>query len=96
MYRQPIDSTKRNVSHFFMCIDISRFLPLESFKESLQETVNRIRTAKPLEGTARVMVAGDPEKQKFAERVKSGIPILDEKLDEFLAMSQEYRGALMP
>lgn len=95
MYAPPLDSTKRRLSHFFMAIDIARFSDPERFRGNLQGMVERIRAMEPLVAGDDVMVAGDPEKKSFARRSVEGIPVDDVKFEEFLAVSLEFRKAVM-
>ena len=94
MYSSPIEAQRR-VSHFFMAIDISKFNPLGAFKSSLQLMVNRIRSLPTLDGSQKMMVAGDPEKLAEKQRIISGIPMDSIKYDEFLALSSDFKTALM-
>lgn len=71
MFTAPIESP-RQISHFFMAIDIARFVPLGVFKLRLQGVVDSIR-AMPHFGQP-VMVPGDPEKKALVERSTHGIP----------------------
>ena len=78
MFTSPIEA-KRKISHFFMAIDIGRFVALDRFTERLQHLVDGIRS---MPGTlAPVMVPGDPEKIAYAERTQSGIPVGQALLD---------------
>ncbi len=42
MYTTPLD-VRRDLSHFFMAIDIGKFIPLDVFRRRLQEMADRIR-----------------------------------------------------
>jgi LDH2 family malate/lactate/ureidoglycolate dehydrogenase len=95
MYGAPL-STRRNITHFFMAIDIARFSEPMVFKAALQSMANRIRSL-PLADSADdiVMVAGDPEKRSYEKRSREGIPIDDEKFAEYLELSADFNKALM-
>lgn len=94
MYTSPIE-IKRKVSHFFMAIDISKFIFLETFSNNLQKMVDEVRNLPQLDSANRMMVAGDPEKIMERERRISGIPMDELKFDEFLEVSQDFKTALM-
>jgi ureidoglycolate dehydrogenase (NAD+) len=89
MYSLPLDSSKREISHFFMAIDVSYFSPVNEFKKNLQNMVNQIREMSTVDGSA-VMVPGDPEKKNFLVRSESGIPIDELKLKEYLDIHQDF------
>ena len=83
-----------NVSHFFMVIDPTKFLPLDDFVSNMQSMVDRIREMPTLEGADSVMVPGDPEKKTKAVRLNTGIPILSNLFDEFLEVSSDFEKAI--
>lgn len=95
MYGAPL-STRRNITHFFMAIDIAKFCDPTVFKTILQSMANRIRALPPTDDADDiVMVAGDPEKRTFVKRVHEGIPMDDEKFAEYLEISADFREALV-
>jgi ureidoglycolate dehydrogenase (NAD+) len=94
MYEAPL-SKQRYLSHFVMVIDISKFVEIDLFKHRLQESVNQIRLLEPIDKEISVMVPGDPEKKSFKERIVSGIPIDEKKLEEYLKISKSFSNALI-
>jgi len=95
MYQPPLDNSKREISHFFMAVDICRFTDLSMFKQQLQEMVARIRLLTPNDTEQPVMVAGDPEKSSKEHRLINGIPIGDQRFLEFLDISEKFETVLM-
>ncbi len=84
MFDAPL-STRRRISHFFIALEISKFVPLDVFTNRLREMVTRVRGTPAMEGADdAVMVAGDPEKRCYAVRVIEGIPMADERFAELL------------
>jgi LDH2 family malate/lactate/ureidoglycolate dehydrogenase len=69
-------------------------LGLDEFRVRLQAMVDHIRKLPPLKDGDVVQVPGDPEKRSAVLRRREGIPVEDEKLREFLALSQDFDGAL--
>lgn len=95
MYRASL-STRRNITHFFMAIDIAKFVSPSDFKSRLQEMSQRIRTLAPSEDADNaIMVAGDPEKRNYELRRQSGIPMDDEKFAEYMGLTADFRQAIM-
>ncbi len=92
MYDSPIEA-KRKVSHFFMVIDPSKFLPIEAFKENMQSMVDRIREMPQL-ADEQPMVPGDPEKRTKKERLVTGIPMPAVVFDEFVSISGEFKNCV--
>ena len=93
MHNAPIEA-RRKVSHFFMAIDISMFTNINKFKENMQLIVDRIRTCEK-DGNEDVMVAGDPEKKTYKIRTAKGIPVDQQKFNELLTISEDFRKALI-
>ena len=93
MYNAPIEA-RRKVSHFFIAIDISKFNNINTFKKSMQSMVDRIRHYEK-SGDEDVMVAGDPEKKTYKQRIVNGIPIDDDKFNEFIAISEKIKKTLI-
>ena len=93
MFDSPIEA-RRKISHFFMAIDINKFIPVETFKTNLQNVVDRIRQLPSVDNQP-VMVAGDPEKKSFEQRSANGIPVEQNILEEFLAIDEGFQKALI-
>lgn len=66
---------RMNVSHFFMAIDIARFLPKDIFEERMRELKTMVKSAKPADGYDEVLVAGEPEWRIEADRRVNGLPL---------------------
>ena len=93
MYTAPIEA-RRRLSHFFLALDIERFVPGERFRARLQGLVEAIRALEPVQ--ASVMVPGDPEKRAAVERARDGIPAGQALLDAFAEVGVALDGALRP
>jgi LDH2 family malate/lactate/ureidoglycolate dehydrogenase len=91
MFTSPIEA-RRSISHFFMAIDISRFIDVSSFRNRLQALVAQIR-AMPATVDS-VMVPGDPEKKAFSERSAAGIPVTPTVFDSLCEISADFREAV--
>lgn len=95
MYRTPF-STRRNIGHFFMAIDIGKFVDPMVFKSRLQDMADRIRVLSPsADADDAVMVAGDPEKRAYEVRRREGIPMDEEKFAEYLELTSDFRDAVV-
>ena len=85
---------KRGISHFFHAIDISKFTKVSDFAKRMKTLAEFIRSMRPLEGKE-VMIPGDPEKRRKAERLKTGIPMTDNVFAEFIAISKDFEEAVI-
>ena len=72
-------SKKRLLGHFFMAIDIEKFLSLDSFKQDLSALAHRVRNEPRANPSSSVEVPGDAEKATEEKRRKHGI-IVDETI----------------
>ena len=92
MFAAPIES-KRHISHFFVAMDVARFVDREVFRERLQGLVDALRAMPPLDG--RVLAPGDPEKAALEDRSRDGIPISDAQFAALLDVGVEIRDAVL-
>jgi ureidoglycolate dehydrogenase (NAD+) len=86
---------KRNISHFFIAIDISKFVPIDLFKVYMSNLATRARSLEPNDNSTEVIIAGDKEKQQYVARLINGIPMDNIKFDEFLNISKDFQYALL-
>ena len=63
------------VSHAYLAVDIRRFLPLETFQERIGSLIGWMKSAAPAQGYDEVLVAGEPELRREAERRQKGIEL---------------------
>ena len=91
MYGAPIEA-RRSISHFFMALDVNRFVDAASFRGRLQSLVDQIRSMAALNDT--VMVPGDPEKRTFLERTANGIPVPKAVFASMCEVTEDFRAAV--
>jgi LDH2 family malate/lactate/ureidoglycolate dehydrogenase len=70
----PGSAGRANVGHFLLAIDPARFLPDGGFRAGLDELIDRLHAAPPLDAADPVLVPGDPEHRAVACRRRDGIP----------------------
>lgn len=87
--------TAREVGHFFIAIDVSRFTDRDRFVRRLTGMVARLRALEPTEPALPVLVAGDPEKRNRAARVREGIPLTRGRFDELVAVAPDMASAMV-
>ncbi|MBI4874774.1 MAG: Ldh family oxidoreductase [Acidobacteria bacterium] len=61
--------------HFFLALDVARFMPLNEFRARMERLVATVKSAHPAAGFDEVLVAGDPEWRLEEERRRDGIPL---------------------
>jgi LDH2 family malate/lactate/ureidoglycolate dehydrogenase len=60
---------------FLLAIDITAFLPLADFKESVDETVDAIKALPPADETSEILIPGERGRRSERQRSSAGIPL---------------------
>ena len=63
------------ISHTFIAIDPSRFLPAGEFEQRMNRLAGLVKASAPAPGYEEVLLAGEPEWRSQALREREGIPI---------------------
>lgn len=79
------------VGHFFGAWEISRFAPLDAFRDMADQMSVTLRSTLPINADQTVLVPGDPERLAFADRSVNGIP-LPRSVLEYLASTARELG----
>jgi L-2-hydroxycarboxylate dehydrogenase (NAD+) len=64
------------LGHFFGAIRVDAFQPASEFKAKMDVWIESFRNAKPVSGHSRVMIPGDPEREKEEKQLKEGITLM--------------------
>jgi LDH2 family malate/lactate/ureidoglycolate dehydrogenase len=75
--------------HFFGAIDISRFRPVEEFKQELDTLLRDLKSTTPERGQRRVYAAGEIEHETALERSANGIPLHLSILERLRELSRQ-------
>lgn len=75
------------VGHFFLAIDPQQFRAAGEFEAALDGLIDRLHSCPPLDPAQPVLVAGDPERQAYAERVRDGIPLARAVVEDLRAIA---------
>ncbi len=70
-----IRAGRQNYRHYVAAYDIDAFSDLGEFKARMDDFIRDLRATPPAAGHDRVLVAGDPEREAFADRSKNGVPL---------------------
>ena len=81
-------SDPHNIGHFFMAIDPRAFRPAGEFEEDLDQVIDVLHNAKPVDPAQPVLVAGDPEMVTRRERLQDGVPIPDDLMEQLRAVAK--------
>ena len=75
-------SDPHNIGHFFLAIDPRAFRAGGEFEEDLDQVIDVLHNAKRVDPNQPVLVAGDPEMATRAERLRDGVPIPDDLMEQ--------------
>jgi LDH2 family malate/lactate/ureidoglycolate dehydrogenase len=81
-------SDPHNIGHFFMAIDPKAFRAGGEFEEDLDQVIDVLHGAKRVDPNQPVLVAGDPEMATRAERLRDGVPVPDDLMDQLRAVAK--------
>jgi LDH2 family malate/lactate/ureidoglycolate dehydrogenase len=68
---------------------VSRFLPLDRFRADVDRLVDDVHASEVAPGFERVLVPGELEAERRAERLEHGIPLPDELVVELDQLATE-------
>ncbi len=77
------------MSHFFLALDVSRFVPLAEFKARMTELVARIHSSQTVPGVERLYAPGEIEAECKRKRLTSGVPLPSGIVEELKAVAVE-------
>jgi LDH2 family malate/lactate/ureidoglycolate dehydrogenase len=81
-------SDPHNIGHFFMAIDPKAFRAGGEFEEDLDQVIDVLHAAKRVDPNQPVLVAGDPEMATRTERLRDGVPVPDDLMDQLRAVAK--------
>jgi len=73
-------SGPQRIGHVFMAIRPDLFMPMDDFKQRMDTMIERLKDSDPAEGRDEVLMPGEPEARREAERKRTGIPVTAEVL----------------
>ena len=86
---------RQDVGHFFCLLDIEAFMPLEQFKQRIDETIDRIKACRLRPGFDEILAPGEPEHRTAQKNRTEGIRIDDATLGELRTLAAEL-GVSLP
>jgi LDH2 family malate/lactate/ureidoglycolate dehydrogenase len=73
-------SGPQRIGHLFMAIRPDLFMPMAEFAQRMETMIVRLKDAHPVVGRDEVLMPGEPEVRREAERMQTGIPLTAEVL----------------
>ena len=84
------DGNHPRVGHFFMVLDPSYFIDIDSYKTRMDDLINRMKNAEKAEGQSRIFVHGEKEFEEHDRRADNGIPIDERTAESLVGFSDEF------
>jgi LDH2 family malate/lactate/ureidoglycolate dehydrogenase len=81
-------SDPHNIGHFFLAIDPRAFRAEGEFEHDLDQVIDVLHGAKRADPAQPVLVAGDPEMATRAERLRDGVPIPDDLMEQLRGVAK--------
>jgi LDH2 family malate/lactate/ureidoglycolate dehydrogenase len=81
-------SDPHNIGHFFMAIDPRAFRDEGEFEHDLDQVIDVLHGARRADPAQPVLVAGDPEMATRAERLRDGVPIPDDLMEQLRGVAK--------
>jgi LDH2 family malate/lactate/ureidoglycolate dehydrogenase len=76
------------MGHFFLAIDISKFLPVETFRKITGAILRDLQNSRKEPGRDRIFVSGEKEHLTRLERLKTGIPLPPDFVEKLRHMAE--------
>lgn len=81
-------SDPHNIGHFFLALDPRAFRADGEFEDDLDQVIDILHNARRADPAQPVLVAGDPEMATRAERLRDGVPIPDDLLEQLRGVAK--------
>ena len=89
-FRKDGKSRHPRVGHFFMALDPSYFIDIDSFKTRMDDMINNFKNAEKAEGQSRIFVHGEKEFEEHERRTAKGIPLDKKTVDSLLEFAKDF------
>lgn len=71
----PDRGAPQRLGHFAIAIDIAHFMPLETFLARMDALIEGIKASERAEGVSEILIPGEIEHRREAERRRTGVPL---------------------
>jgi LDH2 family malate/lactate/ureidoglycolate dehydrogenase len=88
---QPSDNpVGEGLGHFFGVMRVDAFRPKEDFMKHMDNWISTFRNSGNIQGEAKVLIPGDPEREMEIERMANGIPLLPPVVDDMKVLAAKF------
>ena len=89
----PVYDKAQRVAHFFMAIDVQRFLPLDVFKSLVESYSKKFHAIPRREGVDRLYMPGEIEYETYCDRIKNGLVFSQAEMDQLNEAADQFKVA---
>jgi LDH2 family malate/lactate/ureidoglycolate dehydrogenase len=86
----PADPVGSGIGHFFGAMRLDAFRPADEFMEHMDNWIDRFRKAQTVSGQERVIIPGDPEREAQEIRLRNGIPLNPQVVEDLKGLSARF------
>ena len=74
---------------FILALNVAWFVPIDQFREQVDQLTAYIKSAKPVPGGSSVQIPGEPDRVEAARRAREGIPFSEQAWEKVATVLQE-------
>jgi LDH2 family malate/lactate/ureidoglycolate dehydrogenase len=86
----PANPVGNGIGHFLGAIRVDAFRPASEFKAHMDNWIETFRNAEPAAGYEKVLIPGDPERELTIERLKNGIPLHEQVVNDLQELAAKF------
>ncbi|KHF39563.1 Ldh family oxidoreductase [Halalkalibacter okhensis] len=80
----------QNVGHIFLAIDVNAFMPIELFKQRMDQYITEIKAEPKATGVEEIFIPGEIESRRAEERKENGIELPLKVVEELNSIGMRY------
>lgn len=86
----PTTQVGKGIGHFLGAMRIDAFRPADEFKKHMDNWIQTFRNADVASGQEKVLIPGDPERELTEERLKNGIPLHEQVVEDLRKLGEQF------
>lgn len=86
----PTTQVGKGIGHFLGAMRIDAFRPADEFKKHMDNWIQTFRNADVASGQEKVLIPGDPERELTKERLKNGIPLHEQVVEDLRKLGEQF------
>ncbi|MCD5325246.1 MULTISPECIES: Ldh family oxidoreductase [Pontibacillus] len=79
-----------NIGHFFILMDIEKFMTLETFEETINELLLEMKATPKAPGVEDIRYPGERRRKEYLKRSLEGIPLSEDVIEELTSLGKEF------